>query len=62
MLHWGSLFLKQLYNLDLKFRENWPTKGRTIKKSFLGTVVKVLLGTKLSFKNVLTHWPVKVTG
>ena len=24
MLHWGSVLLKQLYNLDLKFKENWP--------------------------------------
>ena len=23
MLHWGSVLLKQLYNLDLKFKENW---------------------------------------
>ena len=45
MLHWGSVLLKQLYNLDLKFKENWPKKGRTIKISFLGTVIKVLLGT-----------------
>ena len=34
MLHWGSVLLKQLYNLDLKFKENWPKKGRTIKASF----------------------------
>ena len=33
MLHWGSVLLKQLYNLDLKFKENWPKKGRTIKTS-----------------------------
>ena len=24
MLHWGTILLKQLYNLDLKFKENWP--------------------------------------
>ena len=29
-LHWGSVLLKQLYNLDLKFKENWPKKGRTV--------------------------------
>ena len=45
MLHWGSVLLKQLYNLGLKFKENWPKKGRTIKTSFLGTVIKILLGT-----------------
>ena len=33
MLHWGSVLLKQLYNLDLKFKENWPKNGRTIKTS-----------------------------
>ena len=37
-------FLKQLYNLDLKFKENWTKKG-TIKTSFLGTVIIILLGT-----------------
>ena len=26
MLHWGSVLLKQLYNLDLKFKENWAKK------------------------------------
>ena len=55
MLHSGSVFLEQLYNLDLKFKENWPKNGRTIQKSFLGTVIKVLLGTKILFKNILTH-------
>ena len=45
MLYWGSVSLKQLYNLDLKFEENWPKKGRTIKTSFLETVIKILLGT-----------------
>ena len=45
MLHWGSVLLKQLYNLDLKFKENWPKKRGTIKTSFLGTVIKILLGT-----------------
>ena len=39
MLHWGSVLLKQLCNLDLKFKENCPKKGRTIKTSFLGTVI-----------------------
>ena len=24
MLHWGSALLKELYNLDLEFKENWP--------------------------------------
>ena len=37
ILHWGSVLLKQFYNLD---KENWPEKGRTIKISFLGTVIK----------------------
>ena len=45
MLHWGSVLLKQLYNLDFKFKEIWPKKRRTIKTSFLGTVIKILLGT-----------------
>ena len=45
MLHWGSVLLKQLFNLDLKFKENWPKKRITIKTSFLGTVIKILLGT-----------------
>ena len=62
MIHWGSVFLKQLYNLDLKFKENLRKKGRTVERSFLGTVIKVLLGTKSLFKNVLTHWSIKVTG
>ena len=44
MLHLGSVLLKELYNLDHKFKENWPKKGRTIKTSFLGTVIKILLG------------------
>ena len=61
MLHLGSFFLKQLYNVDLKFKENWPNKGSTIKISFLGTVIKVFLGTKVLFKIVLTHWLIKVT-
>ena len=41
----GSVLLKKLYNLDPKFKKNWPKKGRTIKISFLGTVIKILLGT-----------------
>ena len=56
MLHWGSVFLKQLYNLDLKFKENWCKKGRTIKITFLGTVIKVFLGTKVLFKKLLTPY------
>ena len=59
MLHWGSVSLKQMYNLDLKFKKNWPKKGRTIKRSFLETVIKVLLGSKFLFKNdILTHWSI----
>ena len=42
---WGSILLKHLYNLGLKFKENWPKKGGTIKTSFLGTVIKNFLGT-----------------
>ena len=61
MSHWSSALLKQLYNVNLKFKENWPRKGRTIKISFLGTFVKVLVGTKILFKKVLTHWSIKVT-
>ena len=34
MFHWGSILFKQLYNLDLKFKENWPKKGRSIKTYF----------------------------
>ena len=45
MLHWGNLLLKQLCDLDIKFKENWPKKGRTITTSFLGTVIKILLDT-----------------
>ena len=41
LLHWARIFFKQLYNLDLKFKI-WPRKGRTIKRSFLGTVTQVL--------------------
>ena len=37
---WGSILLKHLYNLGLKFKGNWPKKGGTIKTSFLGTVIK----------------------
>ena len=45
MLDWVSVLLKQLYNLDLKFKENWTKKGRTITASFLGRVIKILLDT-----------------
>ena len=45
MLHWGGVLLKQLYNLDVKFKKNWPKKARTTKTSFLGTVIKIFLGT-----------------
>ena len=61
MLHWSSIFLKQLYNLDLSSRKTGFKKGRTIKISLLGTVIKVLLGTKILFKKILTHWSIKVT-
>ena len=61
MLHWGIVLLKQLYNLALKFKENWPKNGRTIKTSFLGTVIKILLGTYILFKKALTHWSIKPT-
>ena len=44
MSHWGSVLLKQLYDLDLKLKENWPKKVITIKTSFLGTIIKILLG------------------
>ena len=40
-LHWGSVLLKKLYKLDLKFKE------RAIKRSYLGTVIEALLGTKM---------------
>ena len=30
----GSVLLKQLYNLDLKLKENWPKKRRTFKICF----------------------------
>ena len=62
LLDLGSVLLKQLHNLDLKFKETWPVKGRTIKRSFLGTVVKVLSGTKILFKIVLTNCSIKATG
>ena len=39
MLHWGSLLLKQIYNLDLKFKENWPKKGRAIPKELRSHIV-----------------------
>ena len=39
MLHKDRILLKQLYNLDLKIKENWPKNGRTIKISFLGSVI-----------------------
>ena len=45
----------------LQFKENWPKKGRTVKRSFPGTVIKVLLGSKTLFKKVLIHWSIKVT-
>ena len=51
-----------LYNLDLKFKENWPKKGRYNKTSFFGTVIKTLLGTQTLFRKVLTHWSIKPTG
>ena len=49
MLHWSSFLLKQLYNTDLKFKDNWPKMRKTIKIWFLVTVIKVLLGTKILF-------------
>ena len=39
MLHWHRFLLKQLYNLDLKIKENWPKNGRTVKISFLGSFI-----------------------
>ena len=62
MLHWGSVFLKQLYNLGLKFKENWPKKGGTIKTSFLGTVIKNFFGTYNLSRKVLTHCSIIPTG
>ena len=50
MLHWGNVFLKQSYNLDLKFKEIWPKKEELLKYLFLGTVIKVHLVTKILFK------------
>ena len=49
MLHWGSVLLKQLYNLDLKFKDKWPKKGKTIKTSFLVTVIKILIHKSYSY-------------
>ena len=46
MLHLGSVLLKQLYNLDLKFKKNWPKKG----------------SAEILFKKILTQWCIKVTG
>ena len=31
MLYWGSVLLKQLHNLDLTFKENWPKKKELLK-------------------------------
>ena len=28
MLQWSSVLLKELYNLDLAPKENWPKRGR----------------------------------
>ena len=33
-LHWGSVLLKQFYNLDLKSQENWPKKEELLKHLF----------------------------
>ena len=61
MLHGCNALLKQLYNLDLTFKENWPKKRNwSITRLFSGTVVKVLLGTKIVFEKVLTHCSIKV--
>lgn len=62
MLHWGSVLFKQLYDLDLKYKENLHRKGRTIKRYFSRTVIKAPLGTKILFKKLLTNWFIKVTG
>ena len=62
MLHWVSVLLKQLYNLDVKFKENWPKKGRTIKTSVLETVIKIFVGTYILLRKVLAYWSVKPTG
>ena len=59
MLQWSSVLLKELYNLDLAPKESWPKRGRT--RNF-GTVIKVLLGTKIFFKNLLENWCIKVPG
>ena len=57
MLHWGSVLLKQLYNLDLQFTENWPKRGRTIKRPCLGTIIKALLG--ISYSEILKTFAYK---
>ena len=57
MLHWGSVLLKQLYNLYLQFTENWPKRGRTIKRPFLGTIIKALLG--ISYSEILKTFAYK---
>ena len=51
MLHWGSVLLKQLYNIELEFKKNWPKK-EVLLNIFLGTIIKVFLGTKILFKKV----------
>ena len=33
LFYWGSVLLKQLYNLDLKLKEKLPRKVRTIIRS-----------------------------
>ena len=64
MLLWVSVLLKQLNNLDLKFKENWPEKVRT----FLGINIfsrnsyrRFFRYENLIQKRLITHWSIKVT-
>ena len=57
MLHWGSVLLKQLYNIELEFKENWPKKGSTIKYLFRNNYQSIFRYKNLIQKglNTLVH-------
>ena len=45
MLEWGNNLLTDLYKRVLILIEDFPTNGRTINNSFLGTVAISCVGT-----------------
>ena len=55
ILHCSNDLLTDLYRRFLKFKENFPKNGRTIKNPPLGTVGTTCFETYSLSKNVLVH-------